>query len=237
MINKNDFFRYSIDNGNCEILFSNANNDIDFNLESKIGRINLEKLIKEYSLNDLGWMKQIHSDNIIVYDGKVQMADGIITDKINIGIGVFTADCVPIMFYCKKKKVCAAVHSGWQGTRKEIVSKMIDKLKNRYDISLEDLTIVIGPHNRKCCYEFGENMAKTYFNKYINENKNTYDGKNLNLEECIIMQVLEKGIRRKNIITNNSCTYCDQENKFYSYRKLLKNKCGRMFSFVVIRNR
>ena len=37
---------------------------------------------------------------------------------------VTTADCVPVLLYDKKQHVVAAVHAGWKGTVKHIVSNV-----------------------------------------------------------------------------------------------------------------
>ena len=51
-------------------------------------------------------------------------ADAIITNQKKFPIAVLTADCVPILFYDKKKMI-AAIHAGWKGAFKGIISKVI----------------------------------------------------------------------------------------------------------------
>src|SRR3712207_7885382 len=46
-------------------------------------------------------------------------------------IGVFTADCVPILLVDKQNKAIAAVHSGWRGTVQDIDLNTIEELKNK----------------------------------------------------------------------------------------------------------
>ena len=41
----------------------------------------------------------------------------------NIGIGILTADCAPILILDIKKKIIAAIHAGWKGAYKNIVIK------------------------------------------------------------------------------------------------------------------
>lgn len=222
----------------AEFVFSTSKNNLNFNKNLEKGKNNLKLLSKYFNLKNIGYVNQIHSSIIQEYDEIVNKdGDAIITNKKDIGIGVFTADCVPVLIYDKCKKACAAIHSGWKGTYKNICGKAIECLANKYGSKMSDLVIYIGPHNRKCCYEFGENIAHKYFGEYINRDNNVYINNKLNLEKCIIMQIMDKGVSIKNINTINLCTYCSREYEFYSYRKDKYNSDGRMFSFVVIHSR
>ncbi len=49
--------------------------------------------------------------------GKVSYeADGLMTDLPGVTLLVYTADCIPILFYDPVRRVIAAVHAGWRGT-------------------------------------------------------------------------------------------------------------------------
>src|SRR3712207_9545829 len=104
----------------------------------------------------------LHSDDIYIYNGLKYDGDALITNKRRIAIGVFTADCVPVLIYDKKNLVVAAIHSGWKGTLNCIVSKTIDTMINRYNSNIKDLEIYIGPHNMMCCYEVSEELIHTF---------------------------------------------------------------------------
>ena len=77
----------------------------------------------------VAYQKQVHSDKIIFVNtgGDSGKSDAMITDKNNIGLAISTADCCAVFIYDPVKKVLAGVHSGWRGTSKEILLKVLQK--------------------------------------------------------------------------------------------------------------
>lgn len=217
-----------------ECFFSTAEGELNFKIDEKQGIPNIEKLKKWFNVDSVGYLEQIHSDKIYKYDGSTYIGDALITNNKNVAIGVFTADCVPVLLYDAEKHSIAAVHSGRKGTLSEIVSKTIDVLKNTYNSKPENITAYIGPHNRVCCYEVGENLISNFKKHNLYSKIEISKDKNLDLEACIKAQLLSKGVQRANIHTLNMCTFCNKEYKLHSYRKAA-NESGRMFSFIILR--
>lgn len=232
---KDDYEFIKFEEDGAEFIFSTSKNNIDFNCHSAEGKDDLKLLCKYFNLLNVGYLNQIHSDIITEYDGSIKEGDAVITDKPDIGIGIFTADCVPVLIYDKNKKAAAAVHSGWQGTCKSISSKAVRTMIEKHNCKADDIIVYIGPHNRACCYEFGYDDAYKYFGEYIKKDPKIYVDNKLNLEKCIIQQLKGAGIPEKNINTLNLCTYCCSEYEFFSYRRDKDKSYGRNFSFVVIR--
>lgn len=54
--------------------------------------------------------------------------DALYTKEKQILIGVFTADCVPIILYDPSSHYIAAIHSGWPGTVKQITVHTLEQL-------------------------------------------------------------------------------------------------------------
>lgn len=230
-----DKFEFISFNDNfIELNFSTAKNGLDFNMNTQNGLKNLENIKKWFDLNAVGYLRQTHSDEVVFYDSIVKDGDALITDKPNIAIGVFTADCVPVLIYDKKNKIIAAVHSGWKGTLMQIVSKTILTMRDTYKISLDDIIVYIGPHNRSCCYEFGQEALKQFYEVDIYKELNIYINGKLDLNKCIRSQLINIGLNENNIQDVKICTSCDDEYELFSYRKQKEN-CGRMFSFIFIR--
>ncbi|MFD3156479.1 peptidoglycan editing factor PgeF [Haloimpatiens sp. FM7330] len=217
---------------NIKLYFSTGEGELNFNKNSLEGIENLDKLKQWFNVNEVGYLNQIHSDLIYNYDGQIHQGDALITNNKGVAIGVFTADCVPVLIFDKKKKVIAAVHSGWKGTFNLIVSKTIDKMIQEYGSKIENIVIYIGPHISKCCYEIGNDVKEKfelndlYGREVINDNK-------LDLTKCIDKQLRMKNILQKNIHIIKNCTFCDINNNWFSYRKNKSKK--RMFSFIAIK--
>ena len=219
---------------NIFINFSTAFNNVDFKKSTEEGKENIERIKELFNLDEILYLNQVHSDkiidcknNIIKFKGNVD-GDSLVTDKENVGIGVFAADCTPVIVYDKDKKVISAIHSGWRGTFDEITKKTCEYMIKEYNC--KDLKVIIGPHIRQCCYEVSIELAEKFKEKFGEE---VVNNRNLSLEECIIKQ-LENIVDKNNIISVNKCTYCDDSYKFHSFRKTGQNS-GRLFAFIFIK--
>ena len=81
--------------------------------------------IKTLSLNilpikSLHWVNQIHGKQIHDIDATAlsiepMAADAMISQQVNVGLAIMTADCVPIVLYQQATGRMAAIHAGWQG--------------------------------------------------------------------------------------------------------------------------
>ena len=231
-INDYEFIKFQQDN--AVILFSTAKNRLNFNKNTGQGLINLEKIKEYYNLQSIGYLNQIHSDRILTFDGKVKDGDALITDRSKMAVGVFTADCVPVILVDIKKGAIAAIHSGWKGTKALIVSKTIDKLKENYGSVADEIRVYIGPHIGGCCYEVSKELIEEFTSVDIYSNIKISNSNKLDLEKCILKQLVDKGVKEENISTTNTCTACDKQYELYSYRNS-KDKQGRMFSFVYLK--
>lgn len=228
-----------INSKNAKIVFTDAQQGRSFNRNNDEGIKELDSLKKEFKVDDVVYLKQVHSDNIFVYkkDGtniKDNEGDAIITNEKGVIIGVFTADCVPIILVDENNGVGAAIHSGWRGTFDSITFKTIKKMEEEYNIDVKNIKAYIGPHIRKCCYEVSEELKLQFINKKANIDKeNLCEGKNLSLEACILDDFKRAGVSENNINTLELCTYCSDNIKLHSYRKSA-GSYGRMFAFITL---
>lgn len=230
-IDNYDFIKVKI--GNAVMVFSTAKNKLDFSISSQEGKENLKKIEKWFNVKEVGYLKQIHSDKVFVYDKIIHEGDGLITNAQNTAIGIFNADCVPILIFDIKNKAIGAIHSGWKGTINKIANRAVEKMHLEYNTRPEDLKVYIGPHNRGCCYEVGDEVSKLFLKDEIYNNIKIIDDNKLNLEACIVKQLNSMGVKKENINSLGICTYCNNYLYLHSYRKN-RNSYGRMFSFIYI---
>lgn len=164
---------------------------------------------------------QHHTDTVIILESELKKfeADGVITDKKGILIGVRVADCVPIIIYNRASETIGVVHAGWRGIAKGILKKTIQLMVNRFSFSADDISIAMGPSIRTCCYRVGEYIVEAV--KKITGNGNYYltkKGKHfLDLAAANKFQAISQGIPDRNIWISRICTCCNPE-FFYSYR-------------------
>lgn len=233
----NDFIKFQ--QGKIEIVFSTAENNKNFNRNTEDGVRELESLIGKFHSENVEYLKQIHSNKVYTYrkgdkDFKENEGDALITNEEKTIIGVFTADCVPIILVDEENKAIAAIHSGWKGTFLSIVSETILRMKEEYNSKVEKLVVYIGPHIRKCCYEVSEELKEQFSERFGIEDGKLFDGRNLSLEECINNDLINSGVLEENINSLGICTNCEKEIKIHSYRKS-NGAYGRLFSFVYIK--
>lgn len=218
--------------GKVNILFSTAENNVSYKINTEEGTKNLNRLKDLFSVNEVKYTNQIHSSIIFETNDEKDLlkesGDAIISNKNSEIVGVFTADCVPVILYDADKNIISAIHSGWKGTIGDISRKTAEIMKNKYGAM--NIKGLIGPHIGSCCYEVSEELAEKFSEKYGHEVR---DNRMLSLEYAIRKQ-LEGIIDNENIKSLNICTNCNKEYKMHSYRRDSEN-AGRLFSFAYIK--
>ncbi len=212
--------------------------------KDKINNIkkNIEKVCKKIGCNkkNLILLDQVHSNivhNVNRVTKKKLKGDSLITGKKGIALGILTADCAPVFIYDPINNFISALHAGWKGAFKQIISKTIKKFKIKGS-NLNDLIVVIGPCISKNNYE----VKKDFLNKFIvkeKSNKNFFNYKNnkifFSLNDFIKKSFLDLGIKNIEIIKKD--TYI-LSNNFFSARRSLKKKLndyGRNISVIMIK--
>lgn len=185
-------------------------NIVNENREIFFSRLNLK-------LENISLQRQAHGDTItyVSSGGEIGESDAMITNKMNIGLAISSADCCAIFLYDNNKKVIAAVHSGWRGTQKKILLKTLIKLKEDFGSLPEDLIAYIGPSINQKKYEVGKEVAELFDNKYmLYEREKTF----LSVWQVNYDILLNFGISIKNIQVSSLCSY-EMNNILHSYRR------------------
>jgi hypothetical protein len=230
------------------------------------------RLLSEAVTGDAGTpivpLHQFHSD-LIVQVGHSDInrqaptkADGQLTDKPGILIGVQTADCVPVLVADKKRRAVAAFHAGWRGTVSRIVEKGIGRMRLAFGSRPEDLVAAIGPGIGACCYAVGEEVFSAFTSQFHYAPELFYEvydadpvrekypmlfltqrapghssigpSLHVNLIEANRRQLLAAGLRPGSIQSLGGCTQCHAE-IFYSHRES-RGHAGRMMAVIGIRD-
>ena len=203
--------------------------------------INLTLLSERLNLNNNNCvLNQIHS-NQVVFGSNTQEkerveADGIVCDKYNQNLWIYTADCMPILFADKTKRLVAAVHCGRKGLENKIIRNLI---KIFYDkgCSKEDILVAIGPSISKKHYLLDNKTLQDFYKKVaskesisfsdsmersLNSKESVKFKKNdlitLDLKNCAYIQLLNENISNTNIDISNLCTY-ESNHNFHSWRR------------------
>lgn len=216
-----------------------------------------ENLIENYRIfcdsigvdyNNVVLPRQVHSDIIfpvtakdrgtrLVKESNLPDCDGLITTDKETVLGIFYADCTPVLLFDTKVKCLCLVHCGWRGTVKGFAETGIITMINDYGCNPQNIHGVIGPCIGSCCFEVGEEVKKEFervlIGKYIRpgktEGKYFADLKGANREF-----LLRGGLAEENITISEECTMCKTD-KYFSHRGC-GGDTGRMAVLAQIKN-
>lgn len=160
--------------------------------------------------------------------------DALYTREANLLLGVFHADCVPILLYDPMEKIICAIHSGWLGTTKQITTKTLETLVQEEGVNPIHLQAYIGPAIAFQSLEVGMEVVEKVkvlpfdtspYIQLLENGKALIDNRGLNYQ-----MLRNAGVLDENIMDDKNDTFVENPS-FFSYRR--DKTCGRHFSFIV----
>ncbi|MBB3175120.1 hypothetical protein FHR90_002969 [Endobacter medicaginis] len=105
---------------------------------------------------------QVHSADVVRVDapwapGAGGVADALVTSRPEIGLGVVTADCAPVLFADADAGVIGAAHAGWRGAAGGVLEATLAAMA---ELGADSITAVVGPCIGPDSYEVGEDMRE-----------------------------------------------------------------------------
>jgi len=212
-----------------------------------MGRGRRERLREVFSLpaEVVGTLKQVHSARVLRFgpgDGDVpggwkREGDALWTDAPGTGVGVHTADCVPILLAHRELPVAAAVHAGWRGLAAGVVEETVRSVARKYGGDApRGLVAAAGPCARGCCYEVGDEVAEALLSLpgaagHLRAGR--APGKwTADLQAVALSALAAAGVARGLSEGVGPCTVCSD--RFHSFRRE-KSLTSRQLSFIYIR--
>lgn len=168
-----------------------------------------------------------------------ESADGLVTDVPGLVLGVFTADCVPVLFVDPVHRAVGACHSGWRGTVGRIAAGTVRRMHEALGTDPADVLAGIGPSICQEHYEVSEDVAEHFRREFSGHEEELlrYEGNpghlQLDLWEACRITLLEAGIPEENISVTDICTACNPE-LLFSHRAS-KGKRGNIGAFIMLR--
>ena len=122
---KNGFSKGIYESLNCGLGSNDEKTNVLKNLELVSNKIGCKK-------NCLVTLNQIHSSKATYFENKQSIknkltGDAIISKVRNIGFGILSADCAPLLFYDPKNKIIGCAHAGWKGALNGVIKNTIKK--------------------------------------------------------------------------------------------------------------
>lgn len=176
--------------------------------------------------------RQVHSDtifavsrqnsDIMLFSGGCKPeCDGLVTIDCEVALGIFYADCTPVLLFDPTKKCLAVVHCGWRGTVCGFAQKAVLKMCEKFGADFQNIHGVIGPCIGAQCFEVGGEVAEEFVKKgleaFVKPSKTRSDKFFVDLKGANLEFLLKAGLDRNNITVSDECTHCLNE-KYFSHR-------------------
>ncbi len=182
---------------------------------------------------------QVHGTEILSAEkpGRYHGYDSLITDKNNLFLCIFTADCYPVLLYDPQHHASGAIHAGWKGTAGQIVVKTVAAMTSRFQSIPAECFAYIGTGISANVYEVDKEIAKGFPPDTSTRSPFAPDEEKYLLDLGMVnyQQLLASGIPASNIEMSPFCSYRNS-NLFFSYRRD-QGKTGRMVSLIGVRPR
>ncbi len=107
----------------------------------------------------LATLYQVHSATVVEVEapwqpGEAPKADGAVTTRRGLALGILTADCAPVLFADAKAGVIGAAHAGWLGAFTGVLEETVAAMA-RLGASPHRIRTAIGPCIGQTSYEIG----------------------------------------------------------------------------------
>jgi len=105
---------------------------------------------------------QVHGADVAVVRtpwpyGAGPRADGMVTDRPGIALGVITADCAPVLMADVAAGVAGAVHAGWRGAVAGVLEATVEAMV-QLGARRGSIAAVVGPCIGQASYEVGADL-------------------------------------------------------------------------------
>ena len=161
-------------------VFSGLNSAL--NSGDQISDVNKNRQIVTQSMThnkyQLITLNQIHGNRVITIDSfdsgrsldnrqpvSGLQADGLVTKRKDVLLGILTADCAPILMADNKAGVIGACHAGWRGAASGIIENTLLAMC-KIGAKRQDICCIVGPAIAQKNYQVGPDLRNSVLEKY-----------------------------------------------------------------------
>ncbi len=178
---------------------------------------------------------QVHGTDIMHCHGQGGMhtgsADALITCNTDTPLAVRTADCLPVLLADPAAGIIAAVHAGWRGTSRNIISATIAAM-HRKGAAAARIIASLGPGIGPCCFHINMDTARALENCTPGAAQYVHRQEQISADLAAInhLQLRTCGLNETHIEVMDTCTACNPE-QYFSFRRD-QGKTGRQLAVV-----
>jgi purine-nucleoside/S-methyl-5'-thioadenosine phosphorylase / adenosine deaminase len=184
-----------------------------------------------FDLSRLFTARQVHGARIALIVAHTQAervaeaeADALVTQVPGAVLGVYTADCVPVLISDGEGRVAAA-HAGWRGTVAGVAAAAVEALVS-IGARRERLKAALGPSICAHCFEVGDEVAAKFPESAVVRGAAR---PHVDLWEANRAQLAAAGVQA--LDAHPPCTMCEAD-RFFSFRRD-GAQIGQHLSFIV----
>jgi YfiH family protein len=199
------------------------------------------------SASHLYLVRQVHGAGVLQVTAETSLdaaaaaeVDAACTDVPGVAVGIFTADCVPLLVGDPTSGAVAAIHAGWRGVVAGVVPATLALMAEAYGSRTAELRVALGPAIGPCCFEVGLEVVAAFdavpgarAAGAIHDAGAAAGSKpHIDLKRVLQVQLAAAGVPAANVAAGTECTMCDPAGRFYSYRRD-NTQTGQHLSLIV----
>ena len=168
----------------------------------------------------------------------VARGDAVIAVAPGTAVGVYVADCVPVLIADVRSGACAAVHAGWRGTVAGVLSATLQRMVAELGTRISDVRVAIGPSIGPCCFEVGPEVVSAVDTAFPAARAagavvEPVAGERLHVDLWTLNRLAAEstGVATDAIDVAGACTSCNPS-RFFSYRRD-RGMTGQLAAFIV----
>ena len=212
--------------GNSCGIYASLNTGLGANEDKNITLANRQLVAGELRATRLVTPYQYHSAVAVAVEtawhwDSPPRADGLVTKRKGIAIGINTADCAPVLFADADGQVIGAAHAGWRGAIGGVLQATVAAME-QLGARRSRIVAAIGPAISQANYEVSEDFRQSFMQKdggnarFFKPAKR--DGHAMFDLTGYVQAQLER-LCLASVEDLELCTYGDEE-RFFSYRRM-----------------
>ncbi|WP_119166933.1 peptidoglycan editing factor PgeF [Algihabitans albus] len=192
----------------------------------------------------LATLHQVHSAEVVEVTesweiGQGPRADGMVTKRPGVALGVLAADCAPVLLADAEAGVVGACHAGWKGAVGGVLEATVAAML-RLGAEAGRIVAGIGPCIAQRSYEVGESFPKPFLDqdadnaKFFSPSARASDKLHFDLRGYVARRLKLAEVGNVQVLP---CDTCGEPERFFSYRRATKAgepDYGRLLSVIYL---
>lgn len=183
---------------------------------------------------------QVHSADVVAVtapfaDDARPHADGVVTDRLDVVLGIVTADCAPVLLADIAAAVVGAAHAGWKGAIGGVTDATLDAMV-ALGARRDRIVAAIGPCIARASYEVDAGFRARFLDHDVANERFFADAApghaQFDLEAYVAHRLASAGVTR---VEATGLDTCADDARFFSFRRATRRGepgYGRQISLI-----